>query len=185
MRSKSLEWPPKRRLAFPEEVKKILRKPLGQLISGDPDEVARKVKEIIEEENPLMVVAVGDYTSEKLRSMGAWVNLYVVDGRVERRPFKIFDVKGLKVVRCVNEPGTLNPDSVSKLHKLLTGKRSRGSVLVVEGEEDLLTLAAIISAPEGSMIVYGQPGAGNVIVRVRREVKEKAVEIIRLVQGRR
>ena len=184
MRSGSLEWPPKHKLVFPEEVKKTLKKPAGQLISGDPDEVAKKVRNIIEREKPLMVIAVGDYTSKKLRDSGASVNLYIIDRKTERKPSQIFDTAGLKVIRCLNEPGTLNPDSVSKLHKLVAEK-VRDSVLVVEGEEDLLTLAAIISAPEGSMIIYGQPGAGNVIVRVNPEVKERAVEIIRLVRERR
>jgi len=181
MRSEWLEWPPKRRLIFSDRVKKLLRKPAGQLISGDPNEVARKIKEIIEAEKPPVVIAVGDYTSRKLRDAGARVSIYVIDGKTERRPSAIFDASDLEVVRCVNKAGTLDPDACLKLHNLLTRKSVRNVVLAVEGEEDLLTLAAILSAPEGSMIIYGQPGAGSVIIRVSREEKEKAFKILELV----
>lgn len=181
MRPEWLEWPPKRKLVFSDEVKKLLKKPAGQLISGDPDEVAKKIKEIIEVEKPLAVVAVGDYTSRKLRDAEAKVSIYVIDGKTERRPSTIFDTAGFKVIRCRNESGTLDPDACSKLHELLAKKLVENVVLAVEGEEDLLALAAIVSAPEGSMIIYGQPGAGSVIIRVNREQKEKALNILELV----
>lgn len=181
MRSEWLEWPPRRRLIFSDRVKKLLRKPAGQLISGDPDEVARKVKEVIEAEKPPAVIAVGDYTSRKLRDAGAKISIYVIDGKTERRPSTLFDTAGFKVVKCVNKAGTLDPDACSKLHNLLTRKLIKNVVLAVEGEEDLLALAAILSAPEHSMIIYGQPGAGSVIIRVSREEKEKAFKILELV----
>jgi len=184
MRSGSLKfkWPPDRRIVFPERVKKILRKPAGQLISGKPEEVAREVRRIIEEEKPRLLILVGDYTSLKLREAGVDADIYVIDGRTERRPCRTIELKEFKVIRVVNEPGTLNPEAVSKLDQLLREPSAKGVVVLVEGEEDLLTLACIISAPEGSMIVYGQPGHGNVIVRVSREAKEKAAEILKLAQ---
>ena len=182
MRSGSLKWPPDRRIVFPERVKKILRKPAGQLISGKPEEVAREVRRIIEEEKPRLLILVGDYTSLKLREAGVDADIYVIDGRTERRPCRTIELKEFKVIRVVNEPGTLNPEAVSKLDQLLREPSAKGVVVLVEGEEDLLTLACIISAPEGSMIVYGQPGYGNVIVRVSREAKEKAAEILKLAQ---
>ena len=96
-----------------------------------------------------------------------------------RKPCKILDTRGLKLIRVVNEAGTLNPEAVAVLDTLLK-KGVENVVIFVEGEEDLLTLAAIISAPKGSMIIYGQPGAGNVILRVDERLKKRALEIIEL-----
>ena len=96
-----------------------------------------------------------------------------------RKPCKILDTKGLKLIRVVNEAGTLNPEAVAILDTLLK-EGVENVVIFVEGEEDLLTLAAIISAPKGSMIIYGQPGAGNVILRVDERLKKRALEIIEL-----
>ncbi len=180
MRSESPKWPPKHRLFFSENVKKLLREPAGKLITGEPDKVVREIKRLVEEENPPLVIAVGDYTSAKLREHGARVNLYIIDGRIERRPSTAFDTAGLKVIECVNEPGTINPEAASKLHELLMKTHLENTVLLVRGEEDLLTLAAIISAPEGSVIVYGQPRTGSVYVKVNKSLKERALKIIDL-----
>jgi uncharacterized protein (UPF0218 family) len=83
----------------------------------------------------------------------------------------------------MNEPGTICPEAASKLHELLTKPSIREVILLVRGEEDLLTLAAIISAPEGSAIIYGQPGAGSVYVKVDKASKKKALEIIKLAES--
>jgi len=180
MRSGSLRWPPKKRIFFPDEAKRILRRPAGKLITGEPDDVARRVKSIIEFDEPRLVVAVGDYTSRKLRDVGARVNLYIVDGRVERKTTELFKPEGLRVLRVVNEAGTLNPDAVKTLHKLLRGRELKDTVLMVEGEEDLLTLAAILSAPNKTIIVYGQPGKGCVVVRVDDRIRDLALNILKL-----
>ncbi|RLG09223.1 MAG: hypothetical protein DRN68_02085 [Thaumarchaeota archaeon] len=180
MRSGSLKWPPERKIFFPEEARRILKRPAGKLITGDPDDVARRVKSIIEFDEPTLVVAVGDYTSKKLRDVGARVNLYIIDGRVERKATELFKPEDLKVVRVVNEAGTLNPDAVKTLHKLLRRKELKDTILLVDGEEDLLTLAAILSAPDQTIIVYGQPGKGSVVVRVDDRVRDLALNILKL-----
>jgi uncharacterized protein (UPF0218 family) len=37
-----------------------------------------------------------------------------------------------------------------------------GAVLVVDGEEDLAALPALLAIPAGGVVVYGQPGEGMV-----------------------
>lgn len=180
MRSESLKWPPKKKIFFPEEARRILKRPAGKLITGDPDYVANMVKSIIEFDEPKLVIAVGDYTSKKLKDVDAKVNIYIVDGRVERKAAELFNPEGLRIVRVVNEAGTLNPDAVKTLHKLLRRKELKNVVLMVDGEEDLLALAAILSAPDQTIIVYGQPGEGSVVVKVDDRVKDLALNILKL-----
>ena len=43
--------------------------------------------------------------------------------------------------------------------------------IIVDGEEDLATLPAILYAPLGSAVVYGQPNEGSVLVDVTPEKK--------------
>jgi uncharacterized protein (UPF0218 family) len=183
MRSESPKWPPRHRLIFSEDVKRLLKEPAGRLISGDPDQVIKEVKRLIEVDNPPLVIAVGDYTSAKLREYGARVNIYIIDGRVERRPCQIFNTSGLRVIECINEPGTICPEAALKLHELLAEPNIKDTVLLVRGEEDLLTLATIISAPEGSVIIYGQPRAGSVYVKVDKALKRRALEIVKLAES--
>ena len=50
--------------------------------------------------------------------------------------------------------------------------------MLVEGEEDLLTLVAVLKAPENSLVVYGQPHEGVVAVKVDKAIKEGIRKII-------
>ncbi len=181
MPSESVKWPPNKRLVFAGEVREILRKPAGKLITGSPREVAGKIKWIIESEKPPLVVAVGDYTSRILSENDVDVNLYIIDGRIERRPVEPLRLEAENVERVVNRAGEISPEAASKLHRLLRRKRLEKTLLIVEGEEDLLTLAAILSAPDGTIIVYGQPGRGSVVVRVGESSRALAIRILRLI----
>ncbi len=50
--------------------------------------------------------------------------------------------------------------------------------MVVDGEEDLLTLVAVLCAPENSLVVYGQPHEGIVVVKVTEKTKRKIRRIV-------
>jgi len=49
---------------------------------------------------------------------------------------------------------------------------------VIKGEEDLLTLPAILLAPLGAIVIYGQKDVGAVVVEVTEEIKQKISNII-------
>lgn len=51
-------------------------------------------------------------------------------------------------------------------------------VIKVDGEEDLLSLVAIIRAPLDGLVIYGIPERGMVINRVDDRIKEKTWEVI-------
>lgn len=174
------EWPIRRRVLFPEKARELLRKPVGRLLRGDPEKIIREVKRMIIEESPPLVISVGDYTSEMLRRGGVPVNLYIIDGRVERVCVDLFKPEGMKVIRAVNEPGTLNPEAVAKLHELIQERDLKNTVLFIKGEEDILTLAVILSAPDHTIIIYGQPKEGSVVVRVESGVRKFAWKILSL-----
>ena len=50
-------------------------------------------------------------------------------------------------------------------------QRSDATAIIVEGEEDLLTLPVIKFAPLGALVVYGQPYVGMVLVMVTERTK--------------
>ena len=55
----------------------------------------------------------------------------------------------------------------------------RNFKIIVDGEEDLAALAAIKTAPENSIVFYGQPGEGLVKVCVDEKIKEEVQGIIK------
>ncbi|TDA35001.1 hypothetical protein DSO05_05955 [Candidatus Nezhaarchaeota archaeon WYZ-LMO7] len=54
-----------------------------------------------------------------------------------------------------------------------------GGFILVKGEEDLLVIPSIIASPEGAVIAYGQPGVGVVLIKVDKDKREKARELLR------
>jgi hypothetical protein len=58
-------------------------------------------------------------------------------------------------------------------------ERSLRTRIIVNGEEDLAVIPAVIEAPLGTAIVYGQPSEGMVIIVTTREKKEKAKRLLR------
>ncbi len=119
------------------------------------------------------VIAVGDVVSIAIAQ--AWVK--IVDGHTQRLiniDYQRF-VKEKKVFRVKNPPGMITCNAIRGVKEAL----QRGGVVLVDGEEDLLALAALLYAEEGDVIVYGQPGLGVVAIKVDDVVKERAWSIIR------
>lgn len=55
--------------------------------------------------------------------------------------------------------------------------------IIVDGEEDLATLPATIHAPRGSVVAYGQPRRGMVLIHVTEEKKKEFKELLELLNG--
>lgn len=84
-----------------------------------------------------------------------------------------------RVFRTHNEAGMINLLAWNAIAEAI---EKGDSAVLVDGEEDLLTLVAVIAAPQGSLVVYGQPGEGIVLVRV---TEGKKGEIEALIDGMR
>jgi hypothetical protein len=50
--------------------------------------------------------------------------------------------------------------------------------IVVNGEEDLAVIPAVVEAPLGAAVVYGQPNKGMVIIAITQERKKKAKQLM-------
>jgi len=50
--------------------------------------------------------------------------------------------------------------------------------IFVRGEEDLAALPAILLAPEGSVVLYGQPDEGVVFVSITKSKKEEILDLL-------
>lgn len=163
------------RAIFSEELKERLRRPLGKLIPGTPAETSRILAERLRNVSG-KIIAVGDRVSHELAALGVNTDVYVVDDKIERREVEPFTIPGALVMTCENKPGTISDEAYTTLK---TAIDTSGPVIVrVKGEEDLLALVAIIEAPLGSLVIYGQPSMGVVIVEVDEETKRYALSIL-------
>ena len=153
-----------------------LKAPLGLLIQGPFDETMKKLKELIEKDRPSMVISVGDAVSENMVKHGISLQVLIVDNKVMRDRIRPIVADADQTLHLKNPPGTLTEEAWTVTRKALSGK-GRTKVLV-DGEEDLLALVAVLCAPEDSIVVYGQPAEGIVMVKVTGKTREKMRRIV-------
>jgi GTP-dependent dephospho-CoA kinase len=168
------------------ELISILKKPLGDFI---PDNEVTKQKILTYVKEASLVAAVGDATTSRLLSFDIVPDISVLDGRERRSkveysyPSKIdwlVDEQRIATIyelRCTNPPSTISKNAVSVLNFAMEGKRFPVKILV-EGEEDLLTLPIVSMFPDRAIVLYGQPLEGLVIVRVTETIRKKAKSLM-------
>jgi uncharacterized protein (UPF0218 family) len=165
-----------RDLVLPVRLRDRLKEPFGTLLRGKHPQTTLKAKEVVLEKMPPKLVAVGDIVTRNLIEVGLVPDICIIDG---------------KTLRTVNENVSL-PNSVQMKVKNPAAMISAGVwnilkkaydsnvpiEIFVEGEEDLLTMPAILLAPDKSLVIYGQPKEGLVIVEVDNNKKEEVKDII-------
>lgn len=147
----------------------FLKEPFGTLIEGTPQETMSKLKEIVEKEKPPRVISVGDVVSKNLHECGIHPQLTIIDYVSLRSQAMPKQAPVEKTVHVANPQGTISEEAVTAVKEAL--EANAHTHIVVEGEEDLLTLIAVLYAPENSFVVYGQPYCGIVVVKASVEKK--------------
>ena len=172
---------PKHTLVLKPELRKELRNPLGTLIKGTPEKTEDELRELIRKERSEHMISVGDIVSQSLLKLGIRPQVIVLDGKAMRQQIKPIKTETRKKITIKNPAGTLTPQAWTTLEKALAQKQP--ALIFVEGEEDLLTLIAVLEAPENWTVVYGQPQEGIVIVKVDATAKHKANLIIQAMES--
>lgn len=168
---------PKHTLALKPELRQELKNPLGLLIKGTPEHTMKQLSLIIKRKQPETIVAVGDVVSQNMLKAGIRPHIIIIDGKVMREPTKPVNMQGRRRITLENPAGTITPQAWMVVEEALSQKKP--VIMIVDGEEDLLTLVAVAKAPKGSLIVYGQPNEGVVAVNVDVITKHKVNLIIR------
>jgi uncharacterized protein (UPF0218 family) len=159
------------------ELRRKLKDPLGTLIRGPFIETMGKFKEMVDKEKPTCIISVGDTVSKNLQDNHVFPQLLIVDNLAMRKSIQPISLTANRTVHVKNPRATITEDAVSAIRDSL---RTRGSIkIVIDGEEDLLTLIAILYAPENAFVVYGQPYEGIVVVKVTQAKKAEMTEILK------
>ncbi len=160
------------------DVLPLLKKPFGLLIP-DSKVTEDRIKKMIK--GARKVISVGDATTERMIGFGIIPDIAVIDGkerRARRASSVIYDAEQIK---CTNPAGTISVQAVKTLNEAL---KSTEPVLVrVEGEEDLLALPLLAKAADGSVVLYGQPLEGMVIVKINSAKRKRARDLMKRVIG--
>ena len=158
---------------LPENLRASLKRPFGVLLKD-----ADATKENIQKNIPTnsVIISVGDATTEKLIKYGIIPSLQIVDG-LEKRIKRESSVTSVKTsLSCSNPAAEITSDSIDSIKKAFQSPKPVR--ITVIGEEDLLVLPVCVFAPENSVVLYGQPNEGLVIVKINPQIRNKAQSIM-------
>ena len=163
----------------------LLKKPFGSLIK----------QENISKENIFyfikdskMIITVGDATTEKILSFDLMPNLAIIDGierRIKKSELEMANLKNTFLTKnhiynqyqCKNTKGTISKEAYLTIKKILFEEEQ--AIMFIDGEEDLLALPVFALAPLDSIVFYGQPLEGIVMVKISDEIKNKSSNLIK------
>ncbi len=163
-------------ISLPRELRGELKEPLGPIFT--------EAETLLESaERPL--VAVGDVVTYHLESAGVTPDVALVDGITKRDAVapEIRDAVSddARHVAVENPAGVLTDDLLTALADAIDAEEP--TVLVVDGEEDLAALPAVLAVPVGGSVVYGQPNEGMVLTRVAPELQTDVADLLARMDG--
>lgn len=161
-------------LVLPQSLRTAFKDPFGPIYTEPATLLADAGRPII---------TVGDVVTYTLEQAGHKPAISLVDGKTEREAVsqEIADAVGTGEITVSNPQGTLTAalfeaivDAVGRDHPVR---------IVVEGEEDLAAVPAVLAAPVGATVVYGQPGEGMVAIDVTDSVQDEFRELLSKMDG--
>jgi hypothetical protein len=166
----------KQTLSLTPRLRQELKNPLGTLLKGTPEQTMKQLTDLILKEKPKCIISVGDMVSQNMLKRGIQPQIMIVDNKVMREKSEPIKTTVSKKVSVKNPAGTLTPETWVVMNRALEHKQL--TQVLVEGEEDLLALVAVLEAPEGSFVVYGQPHEGVVVVTADKKTKERVQKTV-------
>lgn len=160
-------------MKLPEDKRHLLKEPLGKLFKNSND-----LFNYIDSINYKKIITVGDVVSAEFLKKGPKPDIIIVDFIVERANAKE-EIKNTINEHPAPQIEVNNPAGqiTRELWNVIRDTKSPVKI-IVDGEDDLATIPAVLHAPLDSLVVYGQPKEGLVLVRVSEEKKREFKNII-------
>ena len=154
-----------------------LKEPFGLLIRGSLAETMKELEKLIKKRDQQVIISVGDVVSQSLHVWQLTPLLTITDNKCMREKTETKLFPGKNLIYVSNPQGTITEEAIAAIKEAL--KNDTLTQIVVDGEEDLLALVAVIYAKEESLVVYGQPHEGIVVVEVTPQKKAEAKTILK------
>lgn len=140
-----------------------------------------KLKDYILKEKPSAIISVGDVVSQNMVESSIDVNILIVDNKTMRKTIHPITAIAQQTLHAKNPPGTITDEAWDAIKRAL--QLTCRTKIIIDGEEDLLTLVTVLSAPEDALVVYGQPKTGIVLVKVTNESRKNMGRIVDLMSN--
>lgn len=162
---------------LPEGLRPELRKPLGKIVNSQGLTLGGRRN---------LIITVGDVSTITVIASGIKPDIAVFDLLVRREkiynnPADVGCDSDYEIVKLTNPAGYIAKEVVAFFWAQNLQKKKR-LALWIDGEEDLVTLPAIVCTPLGTTVIYGQPPittkGGIVVAPVTEELKEDVFNLV-------
>ena len=154
-----------------EKARLMLKNPLGPLV---------KLDKVMAKKYPPFI-AVGDISVANFLRLGITPKISIVDFLVQRQKrYNQLAELGFATNNpdaiIKNPPGQVSQELINEISKSIKSKNR--SIILVDGEEDLAAIPAVLFSPLGKYVYYGQPQKGAVRIVVTENIKEELFAIL-------
>ena len=181
-------------LELPFSLRESLQIPIGELVEPNSKSSPQEQLKLRLELFKGLLVTVGDVVTDSLYQVHVYPDISIIDNHTLREEYRNHLFNSKNIFHCENAPATITFEAwqlIRKLFELLKTSRINKKIdpvfrtntdysLVkeVNGEEDILTIPCILEAPIGSLILYGQPKKGIVVVNTTTDLKKHLFDLI-------
>jgi GTP-dependent dephospho-CoA kinase len=134
-----------------------------------------ELKALVQKNKPSKLTTVGDVVSRETLAAGIQVGLRIVDQMTLRKKINPIEIKAERTYRVKNPAGVITMEAWDTIKQAL---KEREALILVDGEEDLLAIPAVLESPDNALVVYGQPSEGLVVVTASAEKKSEVRKIM-------
>jgi len=163
------------------ELREILARPFGKVLSP------QESNKIIEGKKGILIV-VGDKSICNLAKNSIAQDICVYDTICMREKISKKELECINRVcanknkiKVKNPPSKVTPQLIDALK---TAIKNKEGAIEINGEDDLASLVAFCYSPIGTIVAYGQPNEGIVLVKITKEKKEQAKILLKKVLGK-
>lgn len=162
-----------------KNLRRRLASPFAQVVS-----IGRAVKTL--EEHCGLLISVGDRSTHNLVMRDMHPNICIYDGMCRRKQVckktlaRIEEYCANDVISVRNPPSSITLELEMAVKKCI---KKRSGAIKILGEDDLAALVAFAQSPIGSIVAYGQPGKGIVLVNITKKIRDEAKLLIKKVRA--
>jgi len=146
---------------LPVAQRRDFKEPRGIVYKG-------RIEGILIKLHPRRLACIGDVVSRHCINSGVKPTLLIIDGSTRRSSQTPLEPvvgyareNGFNIISGINPRGSISMMLYEEICNIIHSGVS--TLMVIKGEEDLLTLPVMSCTPPGGVIVYGMPGMGAVV----------------------
>jgi hypothetical protein len=159
----------------------ILKSEMAEELRETKNKIYQKSPESLTDSN--YIATIGVICTIKIFEEIREPNLCIIDMKTKRnialnskQKIQISKI-GKKIVHVQNKAGTISNELWKSIKNNISNNLN--TKIVVDGEEDLATLAVISMVQLGAKVIYGMRNRGMVVVDVNQQEKKRADSLLR------